>query len=374
MVSGSIIATKRELLAGLCGAWLCLAAFAPVAVTPRLGYALEGLSDDRLQPGETSNPYPPREAERPVSPIAEPARREQARKVGAEWRLAIDASLTADSNVTNGSDLVALPAGGGALPIPLDPAVRKRAGIGYGVSAAAALRLPIAPGAKLALDAEGYTVEYEGGRSDDAALLLAAGVELGEGADTAGSLQFVAFERWYAGVVANRGIGARGKYRLGVGDGENISLAIDARIFESGYGEEFGGTQAAFYLTYDRVLASDLSGSVGLLARREWLETDAYSGFEIGAYGGLSYYLSKDLIGGVSGGISRLTFDAPLLFLSPKDREDWRIYASVYLSTRRPVGWGLFPSLTYSFNKTDSSIGFYRAERHRVRLGLLKSF
>ena len=189
-----------------------------------------------------------------------------------------------------------------------------------------------------------------------------------------GILQLIAFERWYGGVTASAGYGVRGRYRQQAGEGRAISLAIDARIFASDYGEDFGGTQAAAYLSYEMVLAPDLSASVGGFVRREWLGEDSYSGLEAGLYGGLSHYLGDDLVAGVSASVSRLSYDAPLLFLSPDARRDWRFSGTASLATRRPLLLGIYPSLAYSYNRNSSSIGFYRAERHRLRLGLLRSF
>jgi len=187
-------------------------------------------------------------------------------------------------------------------------------------------------------------------------------------------LQLIAFERWYGGITASAGYGVRGRYRQQAGEGRAISLAIDARIFASDYGEDFGGTQAAAYLSYEMVLAPDLSASLGGFVRREWLAEDSYSGLEAGPYGGLSHYLGDDLVAGVSASVSRLSYDAPLLFLSPDARRDWRFSGTASLATRRPLLLGIYPSLAYSYNRNSSSIGFYRAERHRLRLGLLRSF
>ncbi len=42
--------------------------------------------------------------------------------------------------------------------------------------------------------------------------------------------------------------------------------------------------------------------------------------------------------------------------------------------SRRPLAWGFSPSATYTYNRTDSNIAFYRSDRHRMRLGLLRRF
>lgn len=376
------MAGGRKLLAPLCVAWLCLAAAAP----PRLeivayegpvllaGGESEALSIP-VDPGEQYPPEPREEAVRPAV-AAPPAAAAPPKSRAADVRLSVDMSVTADSNVTNGTDLRAVPIdfGGGPLPVPVDPNLREKAGIGVGTSAAANVRLPVSEGMALAVDVEGYALEYEGPRSDDASALVAAGLEFGSGDAPTGSLQLIAFERWYGGVKALEGVGLRGNWRRPLSPTSNLRLAIDARIFDSAYGDAFGGSSASLYVTYDSVLNPGLSFSGGLYARREWLGDDAFSSLDAGAYGGLSAFLGEDFSGGVTAGLSRTRFDEPFLLLDPDPRADWRLYASLWLSTRRPVALGLHPSLTYTYSRTSSAIPYFSADRHRLRLGVQRKF
>lgn len=373
---------RRRVLAPLCAAWLCLAAAAP----PRLEVAayegpviLAGGESEAIsipvEPGEQYPPTPTEEAVRPA--VAAPAPAEgRAKPRSADFRLSVDMSVTADSNVTNGTNLRSVPIdlGEGPLPVPVDPNLREKEGIGAGLSAAANVRLPISAEAALAVDVEGYALEYAGPRSDDASALVAAGLEFGSGEAPTGSLQLIAFERWYGGVNALEGVGVRGNWRRPVGPRSNIRLAIDARIFDSAYGDAFGGSNASLYLTYDSVLNPSLSFSGGVYARREWLGDDAFSSLDAGAYAGLSAFLSEDFSGGVTAGLSRTRFDEPFLLLDPDPRADWRVYASGWLSTRRPVVLGLHPSLTYTYSRTSSSIPYFSSDRHRLRLGVQRKF
>lgn len=373
---------RRKALAPLCAAWFCLAGAAP----PRLEVAayegpvlLAGGGSEALsipvEPGEQYPPDPKDEAVRPA--VAAPAAAAPAAKRREkDFRLSIDMSVTADSNVTNGTNLSTVPMdlGDGPLPVPVDPNLREKAGLGVGMSAAANVRLPISAGAAVAIDVEGYAVEYEGPRSDDASALLAAGVEFGSGSAPAGSLQLIAFERWYGGVKALEGVGLRGNWRHPLGPRSNLRLAVDARIFDSAYGDAFGGSQASAYLTYDTVLNPSLSFSGGIYARREWLGDDSFSSLDSGIYGGLSAFLGEDFSGGITAGLSRTAFDEPFLLLDPDPRADWRVYASGWLSTRRPVALGLHPSLTYTYSRTSSSIPYFSSDRHRLRLGVQRKF
>jgi hypothetical protein len=285
-------------------------------------------------------------------------------------------SVTADSNVTNGTrlDTVPIDFGDGSLPVPVDPNLREKSGLRYGVSAAANVRLPIAAEAALAVDVEGYALEYDGRRSDDASALAAAGLEFGPSANPEGALQLIAFDRWYGGVKAQEGLGLRGHWRVPLDPRSNLRLAVDARIFHSAYGDRFDGREASLYLSYDKVLGPRLSASAGLYGRRQWLRDDAFSSLDAGVYGGLSFYLGEDFAGGITAGLSRTGFDEPFLLLDPDARSDWRAYGSAWLTTRRPLAWGLHPSLTYTYNRTSSSIGYYDSQRHRLRLGVKRKF
>ncbi|HEX8644607.1 MAG TPA: surface lipoprotein assembly modifier [Allosphingosinicella sp.] len=363
--------------AALFGAWLLLAAYQAPPAAP-LGYDLDAAStDDQLaapstQPPEPGEQYPPSLADqaRPVTPTA------PRRPGGADWRLIVDASVVADTNLTNSTDAesVELDLDGVAFPVPLDPSLRQHGGIGVGVSASLRGRVPIGGGVSAAIDAEGFVLEQEGARSDDASVLLAAGAEIqGPGGSTI-LLQATGFDRRYAGASAMRGFGVRGRYRQPLGEGEALSLFVDARFFDSDYGEEFGGTEGGVYLTYETVIDPTLSGSAGIYVRGSWLGSDSYSSREFGIHGGLSHYLSADLIGGLTAGLGRIEYEGPILLLSPDPRRDWRMSGSLYVASRRPLLIGLTPSLTYTYNRTSSSIEYYRADRHRLRFGLSRTF
>lgn len=375
------MAKRHKALALLCGGWLFLAAFAPprleVAAWPQEAEAVLTVGGvavaAAVQPVEPGEQYPPARHERalapaPLKPKSDP--REN------EWKLSVDLSVAADSNRTNGTDLetVEVDYGNGPLPVPLDPNQRAKGGVGRGASVAAGGRLPVAGAMAVALDAEAFVVDYDGSGNDDVSALVAAGVALGSGRSPDAIVQLIAFDRWYGGVEATQGFGLRANYRHALSKGESLRLAVDARIFESGYGESFGGTEGSLYLSYDSVLRPDLSASFGAWAHREWLDDETFSYSEAGVNGGLSHYLSDALTGGVTAGLSRTWFDEPFLMLGPRARRDWRLYGSLWLTTRRPIAWGVRPSLTYTYNRTGSSIDYYSSDRHRLRLGVQRKF
>lgn len=361
----------RTLLCAGAGA-IATAASPPPAAAPTLGYE-SAVADEAVvasvSPRLDAPPSQP-SGETPSKPgPATPAHRTQV-------SLTIDASVTADSNITNGTRLTTIPIdyGGEVLPVPLDPRLRQKSGLGVSLAANASVKTRVADHASLTFSAEGYRLDYlDGGENDDSFALVGGGVEL-TGANGTGTLQLIAFDRWYGGVSASAGWGLRGSYRRDAGEGRHLTLSIDARIYDSDYGEAFGGRQAGAWLAYDAVLNPTLTAAGGVYVRREVLRNDAFSSVEVGAYGSLSHYLGRDFTGSLSGGISRVVYDAPLLFLSPDPRRDWRGYASLMLATRRPLAWGVIPSLTYTYVRTGSNVAFYRTSRHRLRLGMSRSF
>lgn len=347
---------KAAAAAGGC-CWLLLAGFAPPAAPARLDYEAMPLGAELTVPAAPS----PTNA----APAASSAR----------WRLVVDASALADSNVTNstGDRTIPIYSGSDPLPVALDPQLRAHGAMGLGLSASGEVELPVGNGAALLVNGEAHLLDFEGGAADDSSILLAAGPSFSWGGSEA-AVQLLAFDRWYGGVSASAGFGLRARYRGELGGKDHLSLALDARRFSSGYGEAFGGAHAGAYLTYEAVLDPMTSGSLGLFARRDWLREEAYSYSEFGAYAGLGRHLSPDLTGSVSAGLSRARFEEPVLLLSPDAREDWRFYAAASLGARRPIALGLYPSISYSYGRTWSSIGYFDARRHRLRLGLQRSF
>ncbi len=356
--------TTRTLALMLASAALAVPQVARAADDPQL-------SAPGTQAPEPGEQVPPRIADQvTASPPA------QARRRPADWRLAIDMSVIADSNVTNSTDAetVELDLGGTILPVPLDPNLRERGDVGTSVSATLSGRVPVAPQFAVALNAEGYALDYGGGRADDASAMLAAGVEIGAPGGPTALVQAIGFHREYGGSTAMQGFGLRGRFVHPLGDHRRVTLLVDARIFDSDYGDDFEGTEAGLYLGYETRISPRASASLGLYGRRSWLGGASYSNREFGAYGGISTYVGDLLIAGATAGISRATFDEAMAMLGAEPRADWRWYGSLYLTTRRPLLIGVTPSLTYTYGQTDSSIRYYRADRHRLRFGLSRQF
>jgi outer membrane protein len=374
------MAAKRLAPSLLAAAWLALTGFAP---EPRselpydIAALLGGAAESGYPPVEPGGQYPPQERDRVSPPAASrPPARPAAAPRKTSWSLSVDASVTGDSNITGGTSLdsVAIDGGSGPVPVPVDPAFRAKSSIGVGASATAGVRAPVSDAVSLAFDAEGYALRYpdEPGANDSSAL-VAGGVAVAEGQGS-GTLQLTAFDRWYAGASASRGVGLRGNWRQAIGGGQHVGLYLDARVFESDWGDALTGRSAAIFLSYDSPLDPATTAAGGVYLRRDWMHDDSFSNAELGAYASLTHYLSSAVTGGLSAGLSRSGYDAPLTYLSPEARRDWRAYASLWLTARKPIALGLYPSLTYTYGRTWSNIAFYRSDRHRLRLGVSRSF
>lgn len=279
------------------------------------------------------------------------------------WWLIVDAAAVADSNFSNGTDDSTVS----------NPRLRSRGGVGESLSARGGLRVRAGDRLSVAVDAEASVNEFEESEWDEVSLLAALGPELSLTSGAA-SVQALAYERWFGGVVSQRGVGARARYQDEIADGQHIYLYVDTRLFDSDYGEDYSGWQASGLLAYDRALSQQVSLNGTLLVRREWLGSPSVSNTELGAYAGMGALLPLGLRGGLSTGLTHVAFDEPILALSDDPRRDWRWNAGAYLTTRKAIVLGLWPTLSYTYIGTASSIPLYRANRHRVRLNLRREF
>ena len=89
---------------------------------------------------------------------------------------------------------------------------------------------------------------------------------------------------------------------------------------------------------------------------------------------GIGGELPLGLNAGLSGGVSRSEFDAPLLLYSEDKRQDWRSFGRAYLGTRQFKVLGFSPSIDYNFSRVDSNYGLYEMNRHRVNFKFAKYF
>lgn len=290
------------------------------------------------------------------------------------WNFNIDVGFAPDSNINNATSARLVNSIYGTDTIALDDQARRRKGVGQTAQVSGGVRLRMSDGLAMLIDADGSIINQKGKSADDISALIAAGPELTMKNKARVSVQALGVRRWYGGKVAQSGGGARLSYQQNLTHGQRIGFQIDGRKVTSGYGDAYAGWQTSAYATYERVVDRSLIASATLYARREALHLDAYSNSEFGGSLGIGGELRHGINAGISAGISRVSFDAPLQFFSLDDRKDWRLNARVYLGTRAIRVLGFSPSVTYTYNRADSSLDLYRTTRHRFEFGLARYF
>ncbi len=293
-----------------------------------------------------------------------------------KWHLNVDIGLAPDSNVNNATDArtIDVSIGNGTIPIELNEAARRRSGVGQVATVSGGVKLRLSDGVAILVDADGQFINQMGKAADDIAALLAVGPEWTTKSGARFSAQALGVQRWYGGRSATTGGGVRLAYQQDLGAGARVGVQLDSRRIESGYGKAFGGWQHALYASYERVVNKAMVASVSAFVRRDDLVSKAYSSTEVGGNLGIGGELPWGLNAGVSGGISRVMFDAPLAFLSPESRKDWRFNARAYLGARSVRVAGFSPSVTYTYNGIDSTVELYKIDRHRIQFGLARYF
>jgi outer membrane protein len=294
------------------------------------------------------------------------------------WHVNIDAGLAPDSNINGATDARSIDTiftnNGEPVKLTLDNKARRQSGTGEYATVSGGVRLRLSDGKAMLIDADGAFINQPGTSADDVSMLLAVGPELTLKGGGRVAVQAVGVQRWYGGTSATRGGGVRLSYQQDLGRSSRIGVQLDTRRITSGFGEAFGGWQHSGVLTYERVVRHSMVASATAFVRRETLESKTYSSTEIGGNIGIGGELPHGINAGLSGGISRALFDAPLAYLSFDRRKDWRFNARAYVGLRSLRVLGFSPSLTYTYNGINSSLPLYASDRHRLQLGLARYF
>lgn len=289
------------------------------------------------------------------------------------WHLNFDFGLAPDSNINSATDVRSISIFGQDGYV-LSRDARRRSGIGQTATVSSGVRLRLSDGMAVLLDADGQVVNQPGRAADDISALIAAGPELTMKNGARLAVQAEIAQRWYGGKVAQRGPGLRVNYQRNLSAGAKLGLQGEVRRVTSGYAADYDGWEYSAYATYERVVRRSMVASATLFARREDLRSRPYSSTEAGASLGIGGELPRGINAGVTMGLSRVWFDAPLMLLSEKTRRDWRLNARAYAGLRSVRVLGFSPSVTYTYNRTETPIDFYRTDRHRLVFGLARYF
>ncbi len=293
-----------------------------------------------------------------------------------EFAFNVDVGFAPDSNITNGTsaETVDIAFGNDRIPLTLDDQARQKSGVGQTVGISATARLAIGEQTRLLIESNGNLVNYAGKASDDFFGQLAIGPEFSLSDETRLSVQAVGTQRYYGGKNALRGGGLRSSLTHTLGDNTRAGLTIDARRNESGLNAGNSGWQLGATATAERIIGKSAIASATLFARRDLLKLAAYSGEEFGANLGVGAELPLGIVAGVSGGVSRASYDAPLAIFGPSPRNDWRFNGRVQLGLRSIRLMGFSPSVTYNFSKVQSNLALYKSQRHRVQFVVARYF
>lgn len=288
----------------------------------------------------------------------------------------LDVGIAPDSNITNGTsaDTVDIAFGNQTVPLTLDAQARERGGVGQTMGFAGSARLGLGEETRLLIEADSQIVNYKGEASDDIAAQFAVGPEFALGDTTRLSVQALATQRWYGGDLAQRAGGIRATLRREIGEHSRLGISLDARRSQSLVSSAYSGWQLAGSASFERVIARSMIASASLFARRDLLTSDSYSSREFGANLGLGGELPLGISAGLSGGVARAAYDAPLALFGSDPRKDWRFNARAQLGLRSLRFLGFSPSLTYSFTQAKSSLTLYDNSRHRLRFALARYF
>jgi outer membrane protein len=291
------------------------------------------------------------------------------------WDVSVDFGFAPDTNINSATTdrTIDVAFGNSTLPVTLDPTARKTTGVGQVASVSGSVRLRLADGLAMVVDADGNAVNYRGTRADDISSLVAAGPELTFTDGTRVTVQALGSQRWYGGQVAAQTFGARANVTRNLGEGARIAGQIDARRVESGFAPAFDGWQFGGFISYEQVLRRSMVASLTGFVRREPLRSDAYSNTEFGMTAGVGGELPWGLNAGLTGQVSRANFDAPLAIFG-ETRRDWRMQGRAYLGARDIRLAGFSPSLTYTYSTTRSTIDLYDFDRHRVEVTVARYF
>ncbi len=293
-----------------------------------------------------------------------------------KFRFGFDFGFAPDSNINSATaaETVDVNFGPMRVPLALDKDSRAQSGLGITASVYAGVRVPAADGIAIVADLDADSVTYEEEDYNDYSVQLAAGPEIRLSRTTQVRVQAVGLYRWYGGEVAARQYGSKLTVQHNLDETKRIAVQLDGRRSESELNPGYTGWQLGANATYEQVVGKSAILSGSILARRDFMDFDAYSSKTIGLNAGIGGELPLGINAGLSGGAIYMKYDEPQYFFSFDKREDWRYQARAYAGLRQFRLAGFSPSLEYQFLKVDSNYDLYKSERHRFQFKLARYF
>lgn len=292
------------------------------------------------------------------------------------WRFSFDFGFAPDTNINGATNAETIDINFGPikLPLRLNENARERSGIGQTAGFSGGVRLKASDKLAFLFDADSRMINYKGKDADDIIGQIAVGPEIRLGGYTSISLQAVGQQRWYGGRLATREYGARVDFQKVLSEGQRMGLELDGRKIDSKLSDSYSGWQLGANATYEHLIGKSFIASASIFGRRDLLNSDGFSSLNYGINLGIGGELPLGFNAGVSGSVSRSTFDEPLLLYSTEKRKDWRSFARAYIGNRKIKLLGFSPSIDYNFSRVDSNYDLYEMNRHRVNFKLAKYF
>lgn len=292
------------------------------------------------------------------------------------FSLTTDFGIAPDSNITGGTsaETIDVAIGSTIIPLTLDAQAREKSGTGQFASISGTARFGFFGSSRLLIEGSNFTTNYRGKANDDIAAELAAGPEFNLTDDTILAIQALGSQRWRGGERANTSYGLRASLQKELNRGNRLGFTLDARRANSGFASLYDGWQFGGYASYEHGIGKSMIASASLFARRDLLESSAYSDKEVGVSLGFAGELPLGLTAGISGGVSKAWYDSPLGILSARARDDLRVNGSFNLGLRSLRMFGFSPSINLSYAKNQSNVTLFNTERKRIRFALARYF
>lgn len=292
------------------------------------------------------------------------------------WHANFTVGIAPDTNINSATNAQTIDVNFGpvTLPLTLNQDARAKSGVGQTASFSGGFRLRTSDRLALLFDVDTRATNYDGTAADDIIGQVALGPEMRIGDDTSISLQALGQQRWYGGQLASRDFGAKIGGQKILSEGQRVGAEVDARRTTSLLADAYTGWQLGANATYERLIGRSFIASASLFGRRDLLNSKGFSSINYGVNAGIGGELPLGLNAGISGGISRAAFDAPLLLYSAAKRSDWRTFGRAYLGTRQFQFLGFSPAVEYNFTRIDSNYTLYKVQRHRFNFTLARYF
>lgn len=286
------------------------------------------------------------------------------------WRIHASVAVSPDSNVNAGPKDSVVEIFG--LPFELDENARERSGVGLSSSLSAEAFPRLRGPFRLEVRAAAHFSDYENNHFDDLYTAIEAGPRFERGGFRVSALA-TASRRFYGGEGYNRSFGGRLSATKGITSRTEATLQLGGAV------ADYDGTMLrdgpvysaglAVRRTLDRRSAASLSASATREQTRESVMRNTQ--YRLGA----SYL--RELPLGVTAEVGPelyyRTFDHYDATIGAA-RRDWAYGAGASFIKRDWRVYGFAPVVSYRYVKNDSNADRFRYDRHRVNVGLTRSF